>query len=539
MPTKTTLAGRVEQAKKPSRPSPEPTPKTQNASPGMPLFMRRRREDAHLPHEREADQVAEQAAEEEIPGATGAHQSVDGQSMPPAVRTDFEERFGQDLSDVRIHAGPDAAQEAHAQDARAFTADRDIVFNQGEYAPQSREGRKLLAHELTHVVQQDRGVASGTQRKKLEDAPAAQRKALSLPSTSITISDDKLKEYFEKLKNGNWGAYKEAPKGVTVTMEGIDAGFLTPMTSIAMHMRDDMSYSSPVTGETKQIFGSGITVSVYLPLAKHGMADGVYRFAWTGSDTKGVIYIESAAGMPKEQNTLTDATGSITIGKLKFEYKGSWAADRLTALKKALALIPEAALGIVDGLKFEIQNGSGPDGEDGHYDEDKHTIVIFTSAFKSDDAKRMGESTWAVFAIAHEIGHAIDRAPLSKAWADYQTSGSEKKLKAAVSPSGAKWEKDGAGTWQIAERITKVDEEFRKAASKDGVAPTTTKITDASGAKQTISQLKGGVSEYGAKDWTELYAESFALYTTDPMTLKLIRPNIHAYFAGKFPRTKP
>jgi hypothetical protein len=404
---------------------------------------------------------------------------------------------------------------------------------------------KAPAAQITPFVQREseQPLEEGektVQRKKLEDAPAANLRALSLPSTHITIPAEKLEEYFEKVKSGEWGAYKEAPKGINVELGGIDLGFLTPMTSIVMHMRDDMSYLSPVTGETMQIFGPGVTVSVYLQLAKHGMADGVYRIAWTGSDKKGTIYIESASGMPTEQNKLTDKSGTISIDKLKFDYTGKWSTQQLAALHKALALIPVTALGIVDGLKFKIESGSGPKGEDGHYEEDKHTIVVFTSAFRPDDVKRMGESTWAVFAIAHEIGHAVDRQPLSKAWRESQTSsGKNKKLEAAVSASGAKWEKGATSIWEIAERITKVDVEFRKVAGKDGVAPTTAGITKPSGAKQTTSLLKGGVSEYSNKNWTELYAESFALYTTDAVTLKLIRPSIYAYFASKFPRTKP
>jgi hypothetical protein len=54
-----------------------------------------------------------------------------------------------------------------------------------------------------------------------------------------------------------------------------------------------------------------------------------------------------------------------------------------------------------------------------------------------------------------------------------------------------------------------------------------------------LTHLKGGVTEYGNTDWSELYAECFALYTTDPATLKLIRPNVYAYFAAKFPRQTP
>ena len=66
----------------------------------------------------------------------------------------MESRFARDFSGVRIHDDPNAASSADAVDARAFTVGNDIAFARGEYAPHSPEGRKLLAHELTHAVQQ-------------------------------------------------------------------------------------------------------------------------------------------------------------------------------------------------------------------------------------------------------------------------------------------------------------------------------------------------------------------------------------------------
>jgi|GEM_PF-5314682 len=77
-----------------------------------------------------------------------------GVPLPPAERAFFEPRFSHDFSQVRIHTGPEAAESAHAVKAQAFTVGRDVVFGAGAYAPGSDAGRRLLAHELTHVVQQ-------------------------------------------------------------------------------------------------------------------------------------------------------------------------------------------------------------------------------------------------------------------------------------------------------------------------------------------------------------------------------------------------
>jgi hypothetical protein len=79
----------------------------------------------------------------------------EGQSLDPATRAFMEPRFGQEFSGVRVHTDAKAAEAARAVDARAFTMGRDVVFGEGNYAPQSVSGRQLLAHELAHVVQND------------------------------------------------------------------------------------------------------------------------------------------------------------------------------------------------------------------------------------------------------------------------------------------------------------------------------------------------------------------------------------------------
>ena len=77
-----------------------------------------------------------------------------GQPLPESTRTYMEPRFGHDFSQVRVHTDGAAAETAQAVKARAFTLGSDIVFGSGAYTPGTAEGKKLLAHELTHVVQQ-------------------------------------------------------------------------------------------------------------------------------------------------------------------------------------------------------------------------------------------------------------------------------------------------------------------------------------------------------------------------------------------------
>ncbi|OWQ45598.1 hypothetical protein CDL60_19470 [Roseateles noduli] len=85
-----------------------------------------------------------------------------GSPLPDDLRAFFEPRFGQDFSAVRVHADSGAADAARAVQARAYTLGAHIVFDAGEYAPHTDGGRRLLAHELTHVVQQGgAGVGAG------------------------------------------------------------------------------------------------------------------------------------------------------------------------------------------------------------------------------------------------------------------------------------------------------------------------------------------------------------------------------------------
>jgi Domain of unknown function (DUF4157) len=81
--------------------------------------------------------------------------SSPGQPLEPATRAFMESRFGHDFSRVRVHTDPVAVRSAEAVAAHAYTVGSDVVFGAGRYAPSSRSGQRLLAHELAHVVQQD------------------------------------------------------------------------------------------------------------------------------------------------------------------------------------------------------------------------------------------------------------------------------------------------------------------------------------------------------------------------------------------------
>ena len=120
-----------------------------------------RQESGNGPSEASAD------VEERVSRLQGA-----GQPLPDSERDFFEERMGADLGEVRLHTDSNAAEANRSLNARAFTLGRDIAFNRGEYQPASQGGRKLLAHELTHVLQQRTGLRKSSLQRRRQDKRA-------------------------------------------------------------------------------------------------------------------------------------------------------------------------------------------------------------------------------------------------------------------------------------------------------------------------------------------------------------------------------
>jgi len=94
---------------------------------------------------------------EEVPASVDRVLGSPGRPLGPPLQQDMEQRFGHDFSRVRVHSGATAEQSAREVNANAYTVGHNMVFGAGRFAPWTREGRSLIAHELTHVVQQSGG----------------------------------------------------------------------------------------------------------------------------------------------------------------------------------------------------------------------------------------------------------------------------------------------------------------------------------------------------------------------------------------------
>jgi hypothetical protein len=93
----------------------------------------------------------------EVPTSIHAALASPGQPLAPSARAFFEPRFGLDFSQVRVHTDGLAQQSARDVHALAYTVGSHVVFGAGRYAPDTAGGKRLLAHELSHVVQQSQG----------------------------------------------------------------------------------------------------------------------------------------------------------------------------------------------------------------------------------------------------------------------------------------------------------------------------------------------------------------------------------------------
>jgi hypothetical protein len=160
-----------------------------------------------------------------------------GEQLPVGMRAYFESRFGRDFGEVRVHKGAPAAESAQASNARAYTTGKDIVMGAGEYTPETREGKTLLAPELTRVVPQE-NLSKRIQRyeagehAQLGETQAELQSAFA-PVSYVVVKGDRLSAIAKKfgltiaeLKDANKDKLQKWPAadGSGRMVEGFNAG---------------------------------------------------------------------------------------------------------------------------------------------------------------------------------------------------------------------------------------------------------------------------------------------------------------------------
>jgi hypothetical protein len=119
-----------------------------------------------------------------------------GATMSKQAQQFFGERMGYDFSNIKVHTDKEAAQSAKEVNAKAYTVGNHIVFNEGQYNTESSEGKRLMAHELTHVIQNSNATVNGIKRTE-EDVATPQEEEV-LPNLSFSgegISTDNPTHY--------------------------------------------------------------------------------------------------------------------------------------------------------------------------------------------------------------------------------------------------------------------------------------------------------------------------------------------------------
>lgn len=122
----------------------------------------------------------------QIPAHVHSAINSGGYPLDHQTRRFFEPRLGYDLSSIRIHTDSTAGESARAIDARAYTLGSNIVFGSGEYKPESETGRHLIAHELTHTIQQTGHI----NRQDDMDAGTSESGDVDVPAAGVPISGD-------------------------------------------------------------------------------------------------------------------------------------------------------------------------------------------------------------------------------------------------------------------------------------------------------------------------------------------------------------
>jgi hypothetical protein len=147
------------------------------------------------------------------PPSVGQTLASSGRPLEPALRQEMEQRFGHDFSRVRVHSDATAERSAQDVNAHAYTVGHHIVFGSGSFAPGTHDGRRLIAHELTHVVQQNGSSTLGSATPI--SATSAEARVMREPIEASPMTPAELVKYILDQR----GFHSTAPR-VTVNAQG-------------------------------------------------------------------------------------------------------------------------------------------------------------------------------------------------------------------------------------------------------------------------------------------------------------------------------
>lgn len=533
------------------------------------------------------------------------HEALDapGQPLDPVTRTFMESHFGHDFSQVRVHTDAWAAEAARAVHARAYTVGRHLVFGRGYYAPATGEGTRLLAHELTHVVQQagtrsvgdKRPLAHDLQRSFEREAeivahqiaaggsavvqqsvaePRLQRDDTgNQPSTGLAsypeeerrrvrvlttrLSDQWARQIETFFTPGQGGAAPPSvapPKGIKVEIAGgIAQNLHAGLTSVAA------SLVTPATAGTDAFLPRHATISLAI-----NPANAIFRF--TRIDQPAPAAPQQTAATAPQEVVVVEFVGAIKalpsaapgegsaelraesfkIRTIGFKRGSGWQSDQWALVVTALETLPDAVLKGIAGLTFLRAPKKECKQEDIDAGTCDPTLAGETDVIKHtitifDNAFVLSGTRFGLATeLARVIAHEVGHA------ADYVP------LKAAWT-TFAKAGQPSSGVKTLLAARARSGSRFEKqeqggktvymrvpAGADTSGAFREAAIKDGVQVDTTGKITAGGITTYAEKSWEELFADSFAIYIVDPELLRTLKPQIHAYFTQTYPmETKP
>ncbi len=511
---------------------------------------------------------------------------AEGQPISPAVQRQMEGAMGASFSGVRVHNGPRSAELSRKTNARALTYGQNIYFNEGELSPGSTEGRRLLAHELTHTVQQRRGLAGSIQR-----AEKIKKEEVRIFNPESQISAQEVATLAVATVNVG-GTYD-----MVISSGSTDAGFEKVVENIALFTIGaftEADFRSVLALDFSQVDWKKAGVTDAATIKKFG--SGLHAFEvirWDGGKKLQLRmnYLKEITEINKsdydakiKQGKTNFATAGFTFeapssAQKKLGYK-DWTSGDKDIVYMAVSRLPDAMLNDagVKGIKFYRVTNAGKN--TAQYDQFNHAVEVGDDTYEVTDGAKVtplttpsdlyqqssvisGDATTGFtssteYVIVHEIAHAMDWGPIraelglmSSATALMNTWGQEvtrldaeiKKTKDPTKLSVLQAQHANAQTqWNSAAQslVSTLNTLGAKTTlSGETFALSGTTIAQTNPAAKTDFEkavdAKVSSTVYAAKDMGEAFAEGLALYVVNPDLLKDYRPDLHAYFLKLLP----
>jgi hypothetical protein len=394
------------------------------------------------------------------------------------------------------------------------------------------------AHELSDELSAELPADATREQRTRHRAVQAARQRLRVITSEVTLS------YADLFSTEGGSTSVSLPEGTTARFSStIPANLQRGLRSLAAQIND-----SPLVANS--------TVMLALDLTPYGGGYDSYRFTRLDLGDLGTeILIERQGSIGIEAPT----TEQRTALRERFDRAGfrrsGFSAEEFDQMLIGLGEIPEARLATLSGLRFE-RASSDPEHPDeaAHYDQSTHTVRVFDRAYGG-GLTRLGRAgrplTFAAHAVAHEIGHALDLAPLRTTAA--ATAAAQEALLAGTSyeiphrrdPRRERFD-------ELNSAVTSATRAERGARSLSGARWTTgdpAEVTDELAARARQPEFRSAAMRDGGRTrrmptdypnpesvWQEYFADSFALYQASPELLQRIRPNVYNFMAEQFPR---